>query len=184
LTRLVPDLVKKFPAYYGTQRFIIVCTVTCHVSPFWVRPIQSTPPTYFFKVLYNIIFPSTPKTFKWSLSFRHPLQILIYLVPHTCLIQRSFHSPWFDYPNNIWYEVQISKPSIMFLFSTSYYFPNLRPRRLLQYSVLFPQFEWPRFTPLQNRHNYNCVCVCVWGTCLTLILLTWRIGWAHNNATK
>jgi hypothetical protein len=28
----VPQLVKKFPAFYGTQRFITVFTTTCHWS--------------------------------------------------------------------------------------------------------------------------------------------------------
>jgi hypothetical protein len=127
LTSLFPELVKKFPAFYGNLMFIFICTLACHLSQFWFRPIQSTPPTYFFKVRHNIIFPSTPKTFKWSISFKHPLQNLIYLVPHTYHIQRWFHSSWFDYSNNIWYEVQISKPSLRRFFSTYITSPILGP---------------------------------------------------------
>jgi len=33
-------LVKKFPAFYGTRRFIIIFTSACHLSLSWARPIQ------------------------------------------------------------------------------------------------------------------------------------------------
>ena len=38
------QLVKKFPAFYGTRRFITALTSVRHLSLFWACPIQSTYP--------------------------------------------------------------------------------------------------------------------------------------------
>ena len=38
------QLVKKFPAFYGTRRFITALTSACHLSLSWASSIQSTPP--------------------------------------------------------------------------------------------------------------------------------------------
>ena len=45
------QLVKEFPAFYGTRRFITAFT---------------SPPPHFPKVRLNIILPSTPRSPKWS----------------------------------------------------------------------------------------------------------------------
>jgi hypothetical protein len=37
-------LVKKFPAFYGTRRFITAFTSARHLSLSWANPIQSIPP--------------------------------------------------------------------------------------------------------------------------------------------
>jgi hypothetical protein len=42
LTR--PELLKKFPTFYGTRRFITVYTRARHLSLSWARSIQSAPP--------------------------------------------------------------------------------------------------------------------------------------------
>jgi hypothetical protein len=60
-----PQLVK-FPALYEKQRFIPVFTRA--------RSIHFTsPPSYFLKNHFNIVFPSTPRSSKWSpfLMFPH-----------------------------------------------------------------------------------------------------------------
>ena len=38
------QLVKKFPEFYRTQKFITAFTRACHLSIFWARPMQSMPP--------------------------------------------------------------------------------------------------------------------------------------------
>jgi len=38
------QLVKKFPAFYGTRKFITVFTSACHMSLSWASLIQSIPP--------------------------------------------------------------------------------------------------------------------------------------------
>jgi hypothetical protein len=40
----IVQLLKNFPAFYGTQRFIIVFTRALHWSLFWARSIQFIPP--------------------------------------------------------------------------------------------------------------------------------------------
>jgi len=51
--------VKKFPAFYGTRRFIVAFTGARHMSLSWARPIQSMAPTHLMKIHRNIILPST-----------------------------------------------------------------------------------------------------------------------------
>ena len=59
--------VKKFPTCYGTCRFIPAFTKARYLSLFWTR---STFAFRFFKINYNNIIPSRPRSSKWSLSFR------------------------------------------------------------------------------------------------------------------
>jgi len=39
----VPERVKKFPAFCGTQQFITLCTTARHLSPSWASSIQFSP---------------------------------------------------------------------------------------------------------------------------------------------
>jgi hypothetical protein len=48
-TLIVPQLVKKFPAIYGTPRFITAFTSIRHLSLSWARSIQSMPPSLFWR---------------------------------------------------------------------------------------------------------------------------------------
>ena len=64
------QLVKQFPAFHGTRRFITVLTSVCHLSLSWARPIQSIYPhptswrsililtTHLRLGLYSGLFPS------------------------------------------------------------------------------------------------------------------------------
>ena len=49
LTR--PQLLKKFPAFYGSQRFISAFTRACHLSLSRARSIHSMPPTHISKII-------------------------------------------------------------------------------------------------------------------------------------
>ena len=62
-----------------------------------------TPTSHFLKIHLNIIFPSTPRSPKCSLSLRFPNQNPVYafLLPHTCYIPHPPQSSLFDHPNNI-----------------------------------------------------------------------------------
>jgi hypothetical protein len=66
----VAEVVKKFPAFYGTRRFITLFGRTRHWDLSWGRRIYSTSShTTSFKIQFNIIRSSTARSSKWSLSF-------------------------------------------------------------------------------------------------------------------
>jgi hypothetical protein len=71
----VTQLVKKFPAFYGTRRFITVFTTARHRSlACQLHPILTFPP-YFPKIHSNIILPSMPRSSEWSLHFLQGLYV-------------------------------------------------------------------------------------------------------------
>ena len=55
-------------------------------------------PSYYLKIHFNIILPSTTKRFQWFLYLKYsPLHLICtILVTHLYLIHRSSHSSWFD----------------------------------------------------------------------------------------
>jgi len=103
------QLVKKFPAFYGTQRFINVFTNVRNRSLSWARSIQSIlpHPTSWRSILIlssNLrlgipsgLFPSD-----------FPTKTLHKLIVHTCCMQHPPPSR-LDHPNNIWWALQIIK---------------------------------------------------------------------------
>ena len=106
------QLIKKFPAFYGTHRFITAFTSARHLSLSCASSIQSIPPTSnFLKIHLNIILPSIFGSSKLSLSFKFPHQNPVYASPLTP-IHAACPSPShsrFDRPNNIWWGVRIIK---------------------------------------------------------------------------
>ena len=62
-------LVKKFPAFYGTWRFITAFTGARHMP--YPQPALSSP-SLLLKIRLNIVRPSTAGSSKWSLSFKLP----------------------------------------------------------------------------------------------------------------
>jgi len=60
------QLVKKFPAFYGNRRVINVFKKVRHLSLSWARTVLSMLLTHFLEIDFDIIFPSTPKSSKWS----------------------------------------------------------------------------------------------------------------------
>ena len=67
---IVPNLVNKFPAFYGNRRFTTAFKRSRHLSISWARLIQSMRPSQFLKTHFNIILPSALRSFKWSLSLK------------------------------------------------------------------------------------------------------------------
>jgi hypothetical protein len=97
------QLIKKFPAFYGTRRFITAFTSAHQLSLSSARSIQSKPPHPNSRVHRNIILQSTPGSPKWSLSIRFPHQNPLYAspLPYTRYMLRPSHSSRFDHPDNI-----------------------------------------------------------------------------------
>ena len=86
-------LVKKFPRFYGTRRFLTAFTSAHH--PHYPQPDQSSPwpPSHFLKIQLNIILPLTPGSSKWCLSFRFPTKTLYAPLPHAWYMPRPSHAP-------------------------------------------------------------------------------------------
>ena len=100
------QLVKKFPAFHGTRRFITALTGVRQLSLFWASPIQSI--SHLLEIHPNIIHPSTPRFPQWSPSLRFPHQDPI----HPLLLTLTRHMPSpshsrFYHPHNIGRGVQI-----------------------------------------------------------------------------
>ena len=62
-----PQLLKKFPAFYGIQRSITVFTTARHLCLSWGQSLQSSPSRIII-LRYNIILPPT---LRWRSSLRH-----------------------------------------------------------------------------------------------------------------
>ena len=96
------QLVKKFPTFYGTRRFITAFTNARHLSLFWASSIQSIPPhptswrsililsSHLRLGLRNGIFPS---------GFPTKTLYTLLLSPHTFYMPRQSHSSRFDDPS-------------------------------------------------------------------------------------
>jgi len=97
------QLVKKFPAFHRTQRFITALTSVRHLSLSWAISIQSPPPqSHILKTHLNIILPSKSGSSKWYLSLRFTHQNPAYAspLPHTRYMPRPSHSSRFYHPQN------------------------------------------------------------------------------------
>ena len=71
------QLVKKFPAFHGTRRFITALTSARHLSLILGQPNPVHIPTsHLLEIHPNIIHPSTPRSPQWSLSVRFHHQTL------------------------------------------------------------------------------------------------------------
>ena len=132
------------------------------------------PTSHFLKIQLNIILPSTPGFYKWSLapSFPHQNPVYTSALPHTCHMPRPSHLSRFYHPNNIGWGVQIIKLLIMWLSPLSCYPVPLRPKYSPQHPILkhpqptfLPQCKRPSLTPIQKTgkfiiiriytHDYN-----------------------------
>ena len=68
------QLVKKFPAFHQTRRFITALTSVRQLSLSWTSPIQST--YHLLEIHPNIIHPSTPRSPQWFLPSDFPTKTL------------------------------------------------------------------------------------------------------------
>jgi len=97
------QLFKKFPAFYGTRKFITSLTSARHLSLVRARSIKSRLPSQLLKININIILPSTPGSSKLSFPQVSPPKPCIHISsPHMCYMYLLSHSSRFDHPSDIW----------------------------------------------------------------------------------
>jgi len=103
------QLVKKFPAFHGTRRFITALTSVRHLSILGQLNPVHIPTSHLLEIHPNIIHPSTPRSPQWSFSLRFPHQDPIHspLLTHTRHMHSPSHSSRFYHPHDIGWGVQI-----------------------------------------------------------------------------
>ena len=109
------QLVKKFPAFYGTRRFITAYTSARHLSLSWPSSIQAIPPHP--TSWWSILILSSHLRLGLVVSFPQvspPKPCIGLSFPHTCYMPRPFHSSRFDHPNNIGWAVHTIKLLVCF----------------------------------------------------------------------
>ena len=89
----VPQLAKKFLAFYGTRRFIAAFTKVRNLSHPQPDQSHSFPSSHLLNIHFNIILTSTPGSSKWYLPLRFPHQTLVRtsLISHTCHMLSPSH---------------------------------------------------------------------------------------------
>ena len=129
-------LIKKFPAFYGTRKFITAFTRAHQLFPSWAISIHSMAPhttswrsslilsSHLCLGLPGALFPS---------GFPTETLYIPLFSPHTRYMPRLSHSSRFDHPKNIWWGVQIT------MLHTSIH-PSIH---ISIYSATAPSGPWP-----------------------------------------
>jgi hypothetical protein len=124
----VPQPVKKFPAFYWTQRVITVFMRTRHWALSWVTWIQLQPHTQ-FKIHFNIIFPFSHSTPKWPVRFVSRVKILYAFLISPCVLYAPPTSSLFYHSKSIWWWSQCNSTFTIYsyvnVFQVSSYGPVL-----------------------------------------------------------
>ena len=157
LEKLMVQLVKKFPALYGTQKFITTFTKACHLSLSWGRPIQSMHHPIPF---HEDPFEYCPPTYTYILQVISLLQVS---PPNHCMHLSSslyaIHAPailFFLIWSPKWHFVRHTDHEALITYSplVSCYCAFLKPKYLPQHPILkhsyntfLPQRQGPSVTP-------------------------------------
>jgi hypothetical protein len=88
----VPHLLWKLEVHYHVQKGLLLIPILRQMNP-----VHTVPP-YLCKIQCNIIFPSMPRSSKWSLPFRFSNQhiVCIFLFPWVCYLPCQSHPLWFN----------------------------------------------------------------------------------------
>ena len=104
------QLIKKFPTFYGTRKFITTFTRARRLSLSWVRLIQSMPPHptswRSILILSSHLRLGIPSSFLPSDFPIKTLYMPLISIPK-CYMPRPSHYSRFNHPNNIWWVLQM-----------------------------------------------------------------------------
>ena len=146
----------------GSGRFIIVFTTARHLSPPSERESSPCPLSYFVKIHFSIMLPSTPRSSKWSLCLRFFNQNPLYAshLPHICHMSCLFNSFLFYYRKKCLVRSKDYEALRYAVFSSLWYLVTLTFHFLPQHPVLkhwqlvfLSECERPSFTSVQNREK-------------------------------
>ena len=142
------QLVKKFPTFYGTQRFITTFRSAPHLSLSWAISIQPIPPhptSWRSHLCLGLISELFPLGFPTKTLYM-PLFSSIHATCPTYLILLNFIT------RTIVGEEYRSLSSSLYSFLYSHYLIPLRPKYSPQYHqpTFLPQCKWPSWTSIQN----------------------------------
>jgi len=140
----VPLVVKKFPTFYGTRRFITVFITANHLFLSWARSIQSMSPSHSWRSIlllsFHLLVGLPSRLFLSGLSTKIP-----YARPHTCHMPNPAHHSLFCHPSYVSWAVLTLNPLIMLLPKAPCYLFLHRPRYLPQHPIL--EHPQPVFLP-------------------------------------
>ena len=164
--------VKKFPAFYGTRRFITAFTTARHLPLSWTNSFQSMPShptswrsTILLSIHLRLGLPSG--LFPSGLPTKTLCALLLFTIRATCyahlilldLITRTIMDE----------EYRSLSSLIMFFSPFPCYFVPLELKYSPQHLILkhlqptfLLQYEWPSLTPIHNRQNYRSSSLHTW----------------------
>ena len=87
------QVLRKFPAFYGTRKFITALTRASHLSLSLARSFEAMPSSHLVKIYFNSFLSSTPGYCRWSPS-SFPTEIMYALFP--MLVTCPTHFIFFD----------------------------------------------------------------------------------------
>jgi hypothetical protein len=121
----VAQPLKKFPAFYGTRRFIAVFT-RAHTTGIYPEPDKSSPYLHSISVKSTLILYSHLRLGLPGVLFPScfPIETLHELLSHACYMRFPSQTSWLDRSNEyIWRRVQVTKLLMKFS-SASHYHPS------------------------------------------------------------
>jgi hypothetical protein len=122
----IVQLLKNFPAFYGTRRFVSVLTRALHWSLSWARSIQSIPShpisLRFILILFTHLLISLPSCLFPKGFPTYPIFIPVAL--HLCYMPCPSHPPWLHHYNCTWRRVQVMKLHIGILLTHLFHYSN------------------------------------------------------------
>ena len=111
----IPKILRNLKVHYYIYKCPPPVPSLCQIN--WVH----SPPSHYLKIHLNVILPSTPGSFKWTVSSDFPTKnhpVYTSSLPHTYYIPCPSHSSWVYLLNNILWGVQVIKLLIISFLSS------------------------------------------------------------------